>query len=625
MSERRSAITLGLASVAVALPLALLASLPGLVYIAGFDHLAYGLGLLAGIVIAGALIAPHVVSHKAGSIFEALRNRFGAGTAIVAGIFAVLVSIPLLTAELSFAAILGEAVLGVSFLSAVLAGAIVALAIAFFANERAFAWIATITFVFVAVSLIGSLFAVGFARHGTVLPFFTFGEALSQISGLEEKLLENGLVDFDTFSVHITPFLRLPQRGFVALIIALALGTAVLFPLVAALARAGRPSAVRMSGAWAALFAMLLLISVPPLAAYAKLEIYTAMTSAAPLANVPAWLVAPLDAGLATIHGTSPFLLNAVVDAIRAGHQDAASIATAVSLNATASAQWTALIPETQQAIIAAAQTLAGDSQSSVWAVYTQSVLPVAASNAGNDAAVLTQAALVLSPPGLLLALPELFGGPAWIAGLIGLAGIAAALVMCASLIRSLTVISQAEQRDCRVCRLAFGLAPVLIAAALATLRIDNLVTIIVAALSLGASAFFPVLALGFSWKRATSMAAIAAMIAGGGTALYYDVGIQAFPVSFYKTWAPLSNAGEFAIENFHATEMDAVDAETEEARIEASSALEGLARGMPGRPGLANWFGIESASGAIFGVPLGFLVLILVSLLTGRTRRDQP
>ncbi|MDP1910784.1 MAG: hypothetical protein Q8K85_20985, partial [Hyphomicrobium sp.] len=37
----------GLSAAALAVPVALIAALPGLVYAAGFDHLAYGIGLLA--------------------------------------------------------------------------------------------------------------------------------------------------------------------------------------------------------------------------------------------------------------------------------------------------------------------------------------------------------------------------------------------------------------------------------------------------------------------------------------------------------------------------------------------------------------------------------------------------
>jgi len=619
--------THAIAAAGVAIPVVLLAALPGLVYVAGFDHLAYTLGVMAGVVIAGLLIAPKIAETNSASIPQAIRTRFGSGAANVAVVIALLVIVPLLVAEATLVALVAEAMFGAGFVWAVLAALATATPLALFLSERGFNLLAIIAFALLAASLIGSLFAAGFTMHGTAFPYLAFGDTLSRISALEEKLLENGLVDFDTFSVHITPFLRLPQRGFVALVISIALGTAVLLPLVATLARAGRPASVRSTGAWASVFVMLLLISVPPLAAYAKLEIYTAMTSGTPLANLPAWLVAPLDAGLATIHGTSLFLLEAVAEAARAGNQDLTSVGDALLLNASAYTQWMALAVETREALLSAAQSLVADPQAQTWAVYTQSVLPAAATNAGNEAAVLSQAALAITPAGLLVALPALLGAPGWLAATIGIAVIFAALVMAAALIRSLLDAGgrNEDERSCTLCRFAPAIGTAVFAAAVATLRIDDLATIVVSALSLGAAGLFPVLALGLAWKRVTAAAAIAAMLVGGGTALYYDVGVQAFPVSFYNTWAPLSNAAEFAIENFRATEIDAVDAETDEARAEAASALESLARGKPGRPGLANWFGIESASGAIFGVPLGLMTLVLVSLLTGRKRRDQP
>jgi cation/acetate symporter len=133
------------------------------------------------------------------------------------------------------------------------------------------------------------------------------------------------------------------------------------------------------------------------------------------------------------------------------------------------------------------------------------------------------------------------------------------------------------------------------------------------------AAGLFPVLALGLAWRHATAAGAIAAIIAGGGVTLYYDVGIQVFPAAFYRTWAPLSNAGEFAIEEFEALATEAEEGESEEARTAASKALATLARGTATRSGLANWFGIDSASGGVFGVPAGFAALVLVSLLTRR------
>jgi cation/acetate symporter len=207
---------------------------------------------------------------------------------------------------------------------------------------------------------------------------------------------------------------------------------------------------------------------------------------------------------------------------------------------------------------------------------------------------------------------------------------IAAALIVASALIRSLLAVGMIDQQE-KFARpwskraLAVALGTGALAAAIAALRPDDLAGIVVSALSLGAAGLFPALTVGLAWKRATAAGVMAAIVLGAGVTLYYDVGIQAFPVSFYETWAPLSNAGEFAIENFRALETDAADAGNEQARQAALASLEALARGTPGRPGLANWAGIDSASGAIFGVPAGVLALILVSLLTGRRKRPHP
>jgi cation/acetate symporter len=77
------------------------------------------------------------------------------------------------------------------------------------------------------------------------------------------------------------------------------------------------------------------------------------------------------------------------------------------------------------------------------------------------------------------------------------------------------------------------------------------------------------------------------------------------------------------AVEEFATLEAEAREAADGEAKTEAEAARDVLARGTATRRGLANWFGIDSASGAIFGVPLGLLALVLMSLLT-RTRRDR-
>ena len=73
-----------LGAAAIAVPVAIVAALPGLVFAAGFDHLAYLLGAMAGIVLAGVWIAPKIAALGARSLTEALRIRFGPLTARLA-------------------------------------------------------------------------------------------------------------------------------------------------------------------------------------------------------------------------------------------------------------------------------------------------------------------------------------------------------------------------------------------------------------------------------------------------------------------------------------------------------------------------------------------------------------
>jgi cation/acetate symporter len=80
-------------------------------------------------------------------------------------------------------------------------------------------------------------------------------------------------------------------------------------------------------------------------------------------------------------------------------------------------------------------------------------------------------------------------------------------------------------------------------------------------AFSIAGACFFPSLVLGIFWHRASRAGAISGMLAGLGTTLYYLFGVK-----FY---------------------------------------------------GMEKWFGISDLSAGVFGLAAGFLVIILVSLVT--------
>jgi cation/acetate symporter len=110
------------------------------------------------------------------------------------------------------------------------------------------------------------------------------------------------------------------------------------------------------------------------------------------------------------------------------------------------------------------------------------------------------------------------------------------------------------------------------IAASVAAQKPADILFLVSAAFSLAAAGFFPALVLGIFWKRATAPAAVLGMLAGVGLTFYYMATTQA--------WL----RGVFGV---------------------TSSVADNT------------WFGINPISAGIFGLPLGFAVIVIVSLLT--------
>ncbi|MCE7956645.1 MAG: cation acetate symporter [Acidobacteria bacterium ACB2] len=178
---------------------------------------------------------------------------------------------------------------------------------------------------------------------------------------------------------------------------------------------------------------------------------------------------------------------------------------------------------------------------------------------------------VVKSTDFVVLATPEVAGLPFVITGLVMAGGLAAALSTADGL---LLTISNAISHDLYynvinpkasltkrlVITKVLLVVTALIAAWVATARLGIIVEMVAWAFSLAAASFFPVLVLGIWWKRANRPGAVAGMVAGFGVTLYYLIGSRFFGVS---------------------------------------------------------WFGTGTVACGVFGVPLNFLVTIVVSLLT--------
>ncbi len=219
----------------------------------------------------------------------------------------------------------------------------------------------------------------------------------------------------------------------------------------------------------------------------------------------------------------------------------------------------------------------------------------------------------------IVIATPEIAGLPYVIAGLVAAGGLAAALSTADGL---LLAIANALSHDIyykmvdpnapTVRRLLIArilLVLVAIAAAwVASTRPADILAMVSWAFSLAAAGNFPALVLGVWWKRATSAGAIAGIIAGFGITLLYLLVTRYYPV--------------FGVEVLGMTSL--TNPVTGAPVVDVAAALSDPATAFAKLHSKIGWFGVNNISSALFGLPVGFLVMIIVSLLTPAPSREM-
>ncbi|MFZ9433360.1 MAG: VC_2705 family sodium/solute symporter, partial [Burkholderiaceae bacterium] len=185
----------------------------------------------------------------------------------------------------------------------------------------------------------------------------------------------------------------------------------------------------------------------------------------------------------------------------------------------------------------------------------------------------------------IVLATPEIGGLPYVISGMVAAGGLAAALSTADGL---LLTIANALSHDLyykmidpnasTARRVAISKALLLVVALAAAYtaytvyvtKQADILFLVSAAFSFAAAGFFPALVLGIFWKRATSAGAVLGMIAGFGVTLYYMATNHGWMRTIFGVTQPVDL-----------------------------------------------WYGVLPISAGLFGVPVGFAVIILVSLFT--------
>ena len=181
----------------------------------------------------------------------------------------------------------------------------------------------------------------------------------------------------------------------------------------------------------------------------------------------------------------------------------------------------------------------------------------------------------------IVLAAPAIGGLPYVVSGLVAAGGLAAALSTADGL---LLTIANALSHDLyykmidpnasTARRVTISKVLLLIvalcAAYVAAQKPADILFLVSAAFSFAAAAFFPALVLGIFWKRATGTAASIGMAAGLGVTFYYMVTTQPWLRGVFGVTSPVEL-----------------------------------------------WWGIQPISAGLFGVPVGFAIIILLSFVT--------
>ena len=207
------------------------------------------------------------------------------------------------------------------------------------------------------------------------------------------------------------------------------------------------------------------------------------------------------------------------------------------------------------------------------WAAVDPSLLSITDINGDG---IVQLAEIVLGSDVIVLATPEIAGLPYVVSGLVAAGGLAAALSTADGLLLTIAnalshdlyykMIDPHASTSRRLTVSKILLVVVALCAAYVTsLRLGDILFLVGAAFSLAASAFFPALVMGIFWKRANKWGAISGMVTGLGVCLYYMV-------TTYPFFGGVS----------------------------------------------ANqWLDMAPISAGVFGVPVGVLTILVVSLLT--------
>jgi cation/acetate symporter len=535
----------------------------GTLFLLGYDGLAWVLGWTGGYVLVSILVGPYLRKFGAYTVPDFMAFRFGGNFArMIAVVVLVCCSFTYVTAQIFGTGIIASRFLGMQFEVAVFVGLAGILVCSMLGGMRAVTWTQVAQYIVLIVAYLTPIVILSTKNYGIPIPQLTYGHAIQDIIAREQQLLQTGLSTVAALKPHIQPFLNYTPLNFFAIIFCMMVGTASLPHILMRYFTTPSVREARQSVAWSLLFIFLLYFSAPAYAAFSKLEVYTNIIGR-DLGSIRPWLFTWGELGLIQVCGKN-----------------------AVSADA----------------LLAACKAIAG------------------------HPGVIRLQDFVINTDVIVLSTPEIAGLPYVISGLVAAGGLAAALSTADGL---LLAIANALSHDVyykmldpnapTVRRLLVArilLVVVALAAAYtASTRPADILAMVGWAFSLAMAGNFPALVMGIWWKRTTTPAAIAGMLAGFGMCVFYLVVTRYFPqagVSSFgmssltnpATGAPLVNVAQVMADAKWIADVPASGANPLQSKV--------------------GWFGLTNIAAGLIGMPIGFAVMWIVSQFTAAPSKEM-
>jgi cation/acetate symporter len=543
----------------------------GTLFLLGYDGIAWVLGWTGGFVLVSILIGPYLRKFGAYTVPDFLAFRFGGNVARFLGVIVlVCCSFTYVTAQVYGTGLIASRFLGMSFEIAVFAGLAGILLCSMLGGMRAVTWTQIAQYIVLIVAYLTPIIILSTMKYGIPIPELTYGAAIQEITAREGQMLKDNLAVLCTvescpagsLKPHIEPFINYSPLNFFGIIFCMMVGTASLPHILMRYFTTPSVREARQSVAWSLFFIFLLYFSAPAYAAFSKLEVYTNIIGRDVTAIRP-WLFTWGELGLIQICGKNAASLDAAIAACKA--------------------------------------------------------------IAGHPGVVRLQD-FVINTDVIVLSTPEIAGLPYVISGLVAAGGLAAALSTADGL---LLAIANALSHDIyykmldpkaptirrlTVARVLLFLVAV-IAAYLASTKPADILAMVGWAFSLAMAGNFPALVMGVWWKRATTTGAIAGIIAGFGLCLFYLV------VSRYFPGFGVKYAGMTSLLNPVTGKPVIADLAAAMAAPNAMESWPTLAHPLANKVG---WFNLNNINCGLLGMPLGFLVIYVVSLMTKEPSKEM-